>query len=67
MGAAHSTSQTGLSVPALARLMGFKTHVRLYQLIRAGKGPVLTPITRSPFSDTNGKSENHVMNASKPC
>jgi hypothetical protein len=59
MGTANSTLRDGLSVPTLARLCGF-THSRLYQLIRSGKGPQLTPIERSPYSDSHKKPESYV-------
>src|SRR6266851_2675202 len=60
MGRAHSTSLTGISIPRLAKLIGV-THTRLYQLIRQGHGPRLTPIARSPHSNTHGKPENHIL------
>jgi hypothetical protein len=59
MGTAHSTLRDGLSVPTLARMCGL-THSRLYQLIRSSKGPQLTPIERSPYSDSHKKPEHFV-------
>jgi hypothetical protein len=39
--------------------MGY-SHTRLYQLIRAGRGPKLTPISLSPLSSTQGRRETFV-------
>jgi hypothetical protein len=59
MGKALNTSSSGLTVPQLADAMGY-THTRLYQLIRAGRGPALTDITLSPLSSAHGRRERYV-------
>jgi hypothetical protein len=56
MGSSFSTTGRGISVPALSRALGY-SHPRVYQLLRAGQGPKLTPIIRSPASDTHGRRE----------
>jgi hypothetical protein len=56
MGYSTYTPSRGLSIPHLADLMGY-SHTRIYQLTKAGKGPALTPIKRSPLSDHRARPE----------
>jgi hypothetical protein len=49
MGAAHSTSRSGLSVPELAKLMGLRSSA-VYDAIARGRGPQLQPVEVGPWA-----------------
>jgi hypothetical protein len=56
MGRSHSLPPGAVSVPTLSRLAGL-THSRTYQLLKAGKGPKLTPIIRASATRSRARQE----------